>query len=289
MKSTISVQNLKKYFGSVKAVDDISFEIGEGEIMGFLGPNGAGKTTTIRCMLDFLKPNSGKIKICGFNTATNLKEIQENIGFLPSEGHLYENWTGREHINLIKKIRKFVDDEEELIAKLDFDPSKKVKNLSTGNKQKLGLILALTHKPKVLILDEPTSGLDPLLQQVIYEILKDRVQKGTTVFLSSHNLTEVEQICDRVVIINHGKVEAIESIAKIQQKKIYTIFVYFEGKVPENLPNSNLTISRRLIDGLELTYKGDIIALLDILKGYKIKDLQISHSPLEKIFLEYYK
>lgn len=288
-KSVIKVNNLKKYFGKTKAVDGISFEVREGEIMGFLGPNGAGKTTTIKCFLNFYNPTSGEIRILGHNPETDLLPIQQNVGYLSAENNLYEDWTGREHINLLKKIRGGAPSEDDLIARLDYDPSKKVKNLSTGNRQKLALVLALMHNPKLMILDEPTSGLDPLLQQVIYKILKERVENGDTVFISSHNLAEVEQICDRVVIINKGHIEAIESIAKIQEKKVYNVFVYFEDKVPANLDKKNLDIVRKYSDGVEILYKGDIMKLLGILDDYNIRDLQIAHSPLEKIFLEYYK
>ncbi len=288
-KPAIKVKNLKKYFDKTKAVDGVSFDVREGEIMGFLGPNGAGKTTTIKCLLNFYNPTAGDIRILGNNPETDLLPIQQNVGYLSAENNLYEEWTGREHINLLKKIRGGAPSEDDLIARLDYDPSKKVKNLSTGNRQKLALVLALMHNPKLMILDEPTSGLDPLLQQVIYEILKERVENGDTVFISSHNLAEVEQICDRVVIINKGHIEAIESIAKIQEKKVYNVFVYFEDKVPDNLDKKNLDIVRKYSDGVEILYKGDIMKLLGILDDYNIRDLQIAHSPLEKIFLEYYK
>lgn len=233
-ETVIKIEGLKKYFGKVKAVDGISFDVNKGEIFGFLGPNGAGKTTAIRCMMDFLRPDKGKITILGQDAQKDSTKLKEQIGFLAGEVHLYNNWTGQEHINFIAKIRGSDDFAKELINKLDFDPTKKAKNLSSGNKQKLALILALMHQPQVLILDEPTLGLDPLLQNTIYEILQSQVQKGTTIFMSSHNLREVERICDRVCIVRQGKVAAIESI-------------------------SNL------------------------------KDLEITHTSLEEVFLEYYK
>ncbi len=218
--SVIQIDNLKKYFGQTKAVDGISFEVKKGEIFGFLGPNGAGKTTTIRCMMDFLRPDEGTIEILGLDAQTDSPKLKGDIGFLSEEVNLYHNWTGQEHINLVKKIRGGGIDESDLIAKLDFNPQKKVKKLSLGNKQKLGLILALMHQPKILILDEPTTGLDPLLQQTIYEILQSEAQKGNTIFMSSHNLFEVERLCDRVCIIKNGKIVAIESIPEERRKKL---------------------------------------------------------------------
>src|SRR4030042_3254268 len=167
--AAISVTNLKKYFGKTRAVDGISFEVNEGEIMGFLGPNGAGKTTTIRCLMDFIRPTQGQIEILGKDAQKNAPEVKADIGYLSSEVDLYKSWTGQEHIHFLEKIRGISKFDEELISELKFNPRKKVSALSTGNRQKLGLILALMHQPKLLILDEPTVGLDPLLHNYIYE------------------------------------------------------------------------------------------------------------------------
>lgn len=289
--STISVKNLKKYFGKTKAVDGISFEVKKGEIMGFLGPNGAGKTTTIRCLMDFLRPDSGSIEILGLDAQDDSEQLKNDIGFLSGEVKFYENWTGREHINFIKQIRASKIDEQDLIAKLDFDPSKRAKNLSTGNKQKLGLILALMHKPKVLILDEPTTGLDPLLQDVIYDIFKAETKNGTTIFMSSHNLAEVERICDWVLILRQGKIVGKENVSDLKKKRMYKVYVYFEGPLPSRtkILSEGIAITKDLGDGLVLNVKGDIRPLLRKLDDFKIKDLEITHSKLEDIFIEFYK
>jgi len=288
--SIISVKKLKKYFGKTKAVDGISFEVKQGEIMGFLGPNGAGKTTTIRCLMDFLRPDEGSINILDLDAQDDSEELKNDIGFLSGEVKFYNNWTGREHIDFIKQIRNSKIDEQDLIAKLDFDPSKRAKNLSTGNKQKLGLILALMHKPKVLILDEPTTGLDPLLQDVIYDVLKAEAKNGSTVFFSSHNLAEVERICDRVLILRKGKIVDTERIAELKKKRMYTVYVYFEGKIPrKQIETNGLKITKDLGDGVVLNVTGDIRPLLRKLDDYKIKDLEITHSKLEDVFLEFYK
>lgn len=288
--SVIEIENLKKYFGKTRAVDGLSFEVNEGEIMGFLGPNGAGKTTTIRCMMDFLRPDEGTIKILNLDAQKDSTKLKRDIGFLSEEDSLYSGWTGYDHISLVKKIRGEKIDEKDLIAKLNFDPSKVVKTLSSGNKQKLKLILALLHRPKVLILDEPTRGLDPLLQNTVYEILKSEAQKGNTIFMSSHNLAEVEHICERVSIIKEGKIVAIESIRNLKQKKIYTVYAYFEGKIPKDeLQKEGIEITKILRNGLVFNVKGDIGSILNILTRYKLKDLQITHASLEDVFMEFYR
>lgn len=289
--NAISVKNLKKYFGKTKAVDGISFDVAEGEIVGFLGPNGAGKTTAIRCMMDFIRPTEGKIEILGLDAQKNSTELKKDLGHLSSESILYNSWTGQEHINFLENIRGVSRFDEELIDNLKFDPSKKVKALSTGNRRKLGLILALMHQPKLLILDEPTVGLDPMLQNYIYEILRAQTAKGHTVFMSSHNLAEVEKICDRVVVLREGRVVTVETISDLRAKKIYTIYAYFEGSVPKKeLVTDGAHLIKEFSDGLALKVKGDIKPLLVKLSSFKnLKDVEISHASLEEVFMEFYK
>ena len=288
--SVINVQNLKKHFGKTKAVDGISFEVGKGEIVGFLGPNGAGKTTAIRCMMDFIRPTSGTIEFLGQDAQKNSEKLKKSIGHLSSESTLYDSWTGQEHINFLEKISGVSQHDEELIKNLKFDPNKKVKNLSTGNRRKLSLILALMQQPELLILDEPTVGLDPLLQNYIYETLRSQVKKGNTVFMSSHNLPEVEKICDRVIVLKEGKIIATETIKALQAKKIYTVYAYFEGKVPKSQLTTGAELIEEFSDGFGLKIKGDIKPLIGKLSEYdNLKDLQISHANLEDVFIEFYR
>lgn len=289
--TAIRVQNLKKYFGKTKAVNGVSFEVNEGEILGFLGPNGAGKTTTIRCMMDFIRPTEGKIEILGRDAQKDSAELKTDIGYLSSETDLYKSWTGAEHINFMERLRGISSFDEELEKELKFDRRKRAGVLSTGNRQKLGIILALMHQPKLLILDEPTVGLDPLLQNYIYEILRAEAAKGNTIFMSSHNLAEVEKICDRVVILKDGKIVAVESINDIKRKRIYTIYAYFEGDVPKkDLVTNGIGLVEEFSDGLVLNVKGDIKPLLTKLSGFKnLKDLEITHASLEEVFMEFYK
>ena len=285
----IHVKTLKKYFKQVKAVDNISFDVKQGEIVGFLGSNGAGKTTTIRCLMNFINPTSGNIQIFGLDTKKHAEDIKRDIGFLPGEVNLHEDWTGREHIDLVKNIRKTKTIEDELIGKLDFDPSRKVKNLSTGNKQKLGLILALMHKPKLLILDEPTTGLDPLLQGEVYSVLKSLSKNGSTIFMSSHNLSEVERVCSKVIMLRKGKIVDTESINDLKKKKLYTIELRFEGGIPTTeLKKKDLDIISAKNDTATLSASGDIRNVLKKLDDFNIVDLEISRSDLEDVFMEYY-
>ncbi|OGY25775.1 MAG: hypothetical protein A2Z24_01295 [Candidatus Woykebacteria bacterium RBG_16_44_10] len=289
--AAIHVEKLKKYFGKTKAVDGISFEVNEGEIMGFLGPNGAGKTTTIRCLMDFIRPTQGQIEIIGKDAQKNAPEVKADIGYLSSEVDLYKSWTGAEHIHFLERIRGISKFDEELIKELKLDTKKKVSALSTGNRQKLGIILALMHQPKLLILDEPTVGLDPLLQNYIYEILKAEAAKGKTIFMSSHNLAEVEKICDRVIILKDGKIVAVESINNIKRKRIYTVYAYFEGDVPKKeIVTDGISLIEEFSDGLVLSVKGDTKPLLKKLSSYEnLKDLEITHAGLEEVFMEFYK
>jgi ABC-2 type transport system ATP-binding protein len=293
MEKIVKIKKLKKYFGSTKAVDGVTFEVKRGEILGFLGPNGAGKTTTIRCLMNFISPNEGEIKIFNKNLNKHSTELKKRIGYLASSPRLFESWTGREHINLIKAIRKIKSDPKELISKLDYDPSLKVANLSTGNKQKLSLILSLMANPDLLIMDEPTLGLDPILQNTIYEILGELQKQGKTVLMSSHNLHEVEKICDRVVIIKQGQIVATEKVSQLKKRHLYSVKVEFRNgefnKADfEKLKNVEIKKTHNN-HRLDLTVKGDVNKLIKKLSSYDIKDININHADLEQIFLEFYK
>lgn len=287
---TIQIKNLKKHFGKVKAVDGIDISVSEGEIFGFLGPNGAGKTTTIRLMMDFIRPSSGNILIFNQDASKNSVELKKQIGYLTSDNQLYEGWTGNDHINVSEGLNGKSEILNYLIKKLDYDPKLQVKTLSTGNKKKLGLILALMHQPKLLILDEPTNGLDPILQNTFYKILKDFQEKGTTVFMSSHNLPEVETVCSRVGIIKNGKMVATESITNLRNKRVYKISVHFDEKInKKDFMGNNIEIIDVYDKSITLQAKGDINLLLSQIIKTKVKDIQIEPASLENIFLEFYE
>lgn len=286
----IEVKNLKKYFGKTKAVDDISFEVRKGEIFGFLGPNGAGKTTTIRCMIDFIRPTAGQLSILGLDAQKDSVYLKRKIGYLSGEARLYEKWKGKEHIEFIEKIRGKSKIVNNLIKKLDFDPKITAKHLSSGNKQKLALILALMHQPEVLIMDEPTLGLDPLLQNTIYDILEKFKEKGTTIFMSSHNLPEVEKVCDRAGIIKEGKMVGIETIEELGEKRLRRIEVRFKDEYNKSdFDFDGVEKINEIPDGLILTVRGDINPIVKKIAEYNLRDLEISHATLEDVFLEFYQ
>ena len=287
--SVLEVKDLKKYFGNTHAVDGISFNVEKEEIFGFLGPNGAGKTTTIRCLMDFLRPDEGQINILGVNAQKDSTTIKNKIGYLSGDVRLYDGWTGQDHIDFLEKLRHKKSIAPELISKLNFNPKLKFKALSSGNQQKLGLILSLMFEPELMIMDEPTLGLDPLLQNTIYEILESLREKGTTIFMSSHNLAEVDRICDRVGIIKDGKIVATESIASLKEKRMHTVRVYFaSGYSKGDFNFDGIEIQQEIPNGLIIGVKGDINPIIKKLANYRIKELEITHASLEEIFLEFY-
>ena len=289
MKNNIEVHNLTKTFGKFTAVDSISFNVEKGEIFGFLGPNGAGKTTTIRCFMDFIRPTSGSISILDLDSQKDSVGIKKEVCFLSGDVRLNDNWTGAEHFSLVENLNGKSDILSSLIEQLDFNPKIKAKTLSSGNKQKLGLILALMHQPKVLILDEPTVGLDPLLQNTIYEILRQFRQKGCTIFMSSHNLREVEVVCDRVGIIKNGKMVALETIANLKRLALHKVKAYFEKAIDPALFDHQVDIIKSTANFLEMQTKGDINTLIKTLSQQKLQDLEIERASLEDIFMEYYR
>lgn len=297
-QKALEVKDLKKFFKVyknfspqiVRAVDGISFEVKKGEIFGFLGPNGAGKTTTIRCLMNFIKPDSGKIKILGLDAQINYVELKNKIGYLSGESRFYDDWTGKDHIKFAEKIRGKSKNVNQLIKELNFNPNIKFKYLSSGNKRKLGLILALMFDPELLIMDEPTLALDPILQNKIYEILKNMKERGKTIFLSSHNLAEVEKICDRVAIIREGKLVAVEKVSALESKSVKKIEVIFKEKPDiKKIKNKNIVKIEEIPNGFIFTVNGDIVSILKEILKFKVKDIEIVRAGLEEVFLNFYK
>lgn len=290
MTDIISIKDLKKYFGKLHAVDGISFDVKEGEIFGFLGPNGAGKSTTIRCLMGFNKPTDGKISVFDYDMTVDSIKAKRQIGYLPGNVKLYDLWTGWDHIRFFEKVRGKSNNIDELMKRFDFNPSLKFRHLSSGNKQKLGLILALMHEPKLLVMDEPTVGLDPLLQNEIHKILKEMRDRGTTILISSHNLPEVEGLCDRVAIIKEGKLVAVESIKALGEKKLHKIDVRFIGKFKtEDFKIDGIDSIREVDGGLMITASGDLNPILNAVTKYKVSDLEITHASLEDVFMKFYE
>ncbi|MEK7059656.1 MAG: ABC transporter ATP-binding protein [Patescibacteria group bacterium] len=286
----IEVKELRKHFGSFTALEGTTFNVSKGDIFGFLGPNGAGKTTTIRCLMDFIRADGGSAKILGLDSEQDSVQLKRKIGYLPASEQYYENWSGQEHIEFVAKLRG-VKPSSPLIKQLGFNPNSKVKHLSTGNRQKLGIILAFLGNPEVLIMDEPTRGLDPILQNQVYEILTEHKSKGGTVFMSSHNLPEVAKICDSVAVIREGAIVAEETIESLRNKSVHHIDVTFEKPFVDHktLEGNGVKIAHSSKYGVSLRVKGDLNRTLRLITKQPVKDLEVTHASLEEIFLEIYK
>lgn len=290
MANVIVIKDFKKYFGKLHAVDGISLEVKKGEVFGFLGPNGSGKSTTIRCLMGFNKPHDGSISVFGYDMSINSTMAKQQIGYLPGNVKLYDSWTGWDHIRFFEGVRGKSKNLDNLIERLDFNPNMKFKHLSSGNRQKLGLILALMHQPKLLVMDEPTIGLDPLLQYEIYKILLEMRDSGTTIFISSHNLPEVERLCDRVAIIKAGKLVAVESIKTLGEKKLHKIEVRFGDKFKvSEFDIDGVDRIEEVAGGLLITIGGDLNPVLHVLAKHKVIDLEITHALLEDVFMKFYE
>jgi len=289
----IATKNLSKYYGKIKGIDDLTLQINEGEIFGFLGPNGAGKTTTIRLLMGLLKPTNGSAKIFGLDTQKDTVQIKQEISLVPGDVHLYDKMKGSELIEYIDKLNPTKEAilKDRLIARLNFDPDRKIKTYSKGNKQKLAVIIALMHQPKLLVLDEPTVGLDPLMQQEIYKILREFKENGGTIFLSSHFLPEVDKVCDRVGIVKNGNLVSIESIEGLRSKTVRHLDVLFEGEV--NLQEfqvlSQVVSVKKINQHIRITIQGEVDALIKHIAKYKIKDLTFNQASLEDFFMDFYK
>ncbi|MCX6809993.1 MAG: ABC transporter ATP-binding protein [Candidatus Berkelbacteria bacterium] len=291
METILKVKNLKKYFGRVKAIDGVSFEVEKGEILGFLGPNGAGKTTTIRCLLDFIRPSNGEIEIFGYSSRNpDFYKSRSKIGYLIAGSNLVEQWTGYDHLSYQEALHGESKIKNELIKKFSFDPKPKVKNLSTGNRQKLGLIMTLMSEPEFLVMDEPTASLDPILQEEFYKIIRKLSSEGVTVFMSSHNLAEVEKVCSKVAMIKSGKLITVQKISALEGKKIHSVKITFSEKVSKDLlVDKNTEIQEEIPNGFELSVKGEMDAFIKKIAKLKIESISIMQANLEEIFLEFYK
>ena len=288
----ISVSNLTKYYGTTLGVKNINFTVNQGEIFGFLGPNGAGKTTTIRMLLDLLRPSSGQINIFGQEIYTHSLEIRKRCGYLPGSFSAYGNMSGTDFLHFAASMRKTEPKlQKSLIDRfqlLQEDLSQKVKHLSHGTLQKLGIIQAFFHQPELFILDEPTIGLDPLMQEEFYRLLHEMQNEGKTIFFSSHNLPEVEKVCHRIAIIREGELVALETLEGLKKKKLKRLHFTLSRPVPGlDLPGANLVDQKDL--SYEYLVEGDIQTLLQRLSKLPIEDLTLPEPDLEEVFMAYYR
>lgn len=284
----IQTTNLTKYYGKARGIIDLSLSVEQGEFFGFIGPNGAGKSTTIRTLLGLIAPTSGEARIFEKDIVKDHISVLEQIGYLPSEAVFYPGMRVKDVLKLSANLRKkdCAEEAKKLCDRLQLDSSRKVDELSFGNRKKVGIVCALQSNPDLLILDEPTSGLDPLMQREFFEILKERNRRGTTVFLSSHVLSEIQRNCTRAAIIREGRLIACDSVEQLSQSNAKRISVH--GKVDL----SGLDGIRDKKEGEEsvsFLYTGDINKLLRILSAGQLSDISISEPDLEEIFLHYYE
>jgi len=289
--NALEITDLTKFFGKQKALDKVSFKVEKGEIFGFLGPNGAGKSTAIRCIMDTITPERGVIKIFGQNANSNQSstELKKIIGCVPAEPNLYPNWTVDRHIKFAQKL--FCLDSKKstgLKRLLDIDGTKKAGNLSTGNHQKLAIILALMHNPKLLILDEPTRGLDPLFRTTLHQLLRNYQKDGGTVLLSSHDLYEVDELCSKVAIIKDGKLINDSSLEKLRKAGSHNVKITFKKSIPKNLKNLDTEDYVETKKTVTFILKGDLTPLIKILSTGEVQELNITSPTLEDIFKEIY-
>lgn len=286
----LTLQNVTKTFGKLNAVDNVSLRIKKGEIYGFLGPNGAGKTTTIRMILDFIRPTTGTVKLFGHDNTQGIIDSLNFIGFLSADSTLYPNWTAMQHIQFVEKIRGKSTNALKLANQFELKLDSQYRHLSSGNKQKLALVLALMNKPKLLVLDEPTRGLDPLLQQELYTILLDYKQQGGSVFMSSHNLNEVQKVCDSVGIIREGQLVASETMDTLRKLNTHEIKVQFKGRVEKTeFKLNNVEIITFSDNNLVAHVRGDMNIFLSKVVKYNVTDIEITHVSLEEMFMRYYQ
>lgn len=289
-RKILEIKKLTKYYGKVLGVKDVSLTLYEGEIFGFIGPNGAGKSTTIHSIMNLINKTEGSILLNGKELKKDDRKAKESIGYLPSEIHLYEDFTVQ---NMLDYHESFYKKDchkrrNELVKRFQLDETKKVEDLSLGNLKKLGIVLSFMHEPKLLILDEPTSGLDPIMQQVFYELLREEKKKGTTCFYSTHILSEISKICDRVGIIKEGNLLTIETMEEMRKKNFHIITIQ-SNDIHKIIIELKLNIQPNEENTIRFKNEIPLDTFIKIIAKYKIDKILIEEATLEDIFLHYYK
>jgi ABC-2 type transport system ATP-binding protein len=291
MAPAIQTFGLSKSYGPVLALDGLQLTVEQGDIFGFLGPNGAGKTTTIRLLLDFIRPSGGRAEVLGHDTQTESLAVRRRVGYLAGDVSLYESMTGEGLLKMLDDLRGggCLEYSRNLADRLDLALHRRIGEHSSGMRQKLALVAALMPQPELLILDEPTKGLDPLVQQELYAILNEERERGCTVFLSSHNLAEVERVCNHVGIVREGKLAAVEDVDAIKHKKVRILTLTFSRPVPRDALQME-GVEIRSLDGnhAELAVLGHVPDILRRLVELPIEDLEFPEATLEETFMKYY-
>lgn len=284
----LKTTKLTKYYGKVRGIKELDLTVTHGEFFGFIGPNGAGKSTTIRTVLGLIAPTSGDAMIFGKDVTKEREAILQNIGYLPSEALFYQGMKVKDILRLSADLRKAdcSAESKRLCERLQLDTARKIDDLSFGNRKKVAIVCALQHRPELLVLDEPTGGLDPLMQKEFFDILRERNREGTTIFLSSHVLSEIQRNCTRAAIIRDGRIIAQGSVDDLSKTSAKRITVH--GSIHlENL--SGVRDRKAGEDGISFLYSGDMGSLLRTLASGQVDDLTVTEPDLEEIFLHYYE
>ncbi len=288
----LETDRLTKLYGRERGIAGLTMAVEDGEIFGFLGPNGAGKTTTIRTLLDLLHPTSGSARILGLDSRRDSVAIRARLGNLPGEFGFGKHASGREALSVLARLRgvENLAHAEMLARRLRADLDRPLGALSRGNRQKIGLILAMFHRPEMLIFDEPTSGLDPLMQEEFLALVREERERGCTVFLSSHELDEVERVCDRVAMIREGELVAIERVADLLSRTQRRVSVQFEQEIDLDELRANAGVRELHADGVRVTFMvtGELDPIIKAISRHHVVDLELAHLTLEEVFLTYY-
>ena len=289
----IRADRLSKDYGGDRGVADLTFEVEEGEVFGYLGPNGAGKTTTIRLLLDLIRPTAGHVELFGLDVRRDGAEARTRVGYLPGDLRLYERLTAREHLRYFASLRGMDDlgDGERLATRLDLELDRPIRALSKGNRQKVGLVQSLMHRPALVVFDEPTAGLDPLVQQVVYELVRETTADGRSVFVSSHVLSEVQRIADRVALIRDGRLELVDTVETIRQRALTHVEVTFATPPPGGAFDGVPGVHELERHGpvVRLTLEGSADHLVKALARFEVHALDSHEADLEDVFLELYR
>ena len=289
----VRAESLAKHYRSGRGVEDITFDVRPGEVFGYLGPNGAGKTTTIRLMLDFIRPSRGRLTLFGLDARRDSLAIRRRIGYVPGDLRLYERLTARELLTYFASLRGLPDfgEADRLARRFGLELDRPIGALSKGNRQKVGLVQALAHRPELLVLDEPTSGLDPLVQQTFYETLREHTNAGGTVFLSSHVLSEVQHVADRVAIVREGRLVIVETVEGLRSRASTRVQATF-ASAPAPDAFTHLDGVRELDrhgTTVLLAVRGSVDPLVKALARFEVVALEVHEADLEDVFLEFYR
>ncbi len=291
--AAIEITGLSKYYGKARGIENVDLEVQEGEVFGFIGPNGAGKSTTIRILLNLIFPTGGAAKIMGMDVTRETRNIRKIIGYVPSDANAYANMDVNEFLHYCMRFYGNIDKKKlsSVSEMFDMDLTRRIGDLSMGNRKKVAIIQGIIHSPRLLILDEPTTGLDPLMQAKFFDLLRSENQRGMTIFFSSHILSEIQQFCKRVAIIRDGRIVKVEDIETLRRKQLKKINIVFENKeIAGKIDIKGIdTAVSRLDSKITFMYSGTINELLARLATVKIEDMTIEEPSLEEIFMHYYK